>query len=120
MSRLVSILCLFVAAGCAGDPDLGAVSEAITLRVPVERIEWERAIAGCEGAPRRHTVIFPAAGEPSLGALVDLDGHVLCVDSLSLLAAEEEEEDRSDARYVPYDETLHDPTPTPLTPRIER
>jgi hypothetical protein len=96
-------------AGCAGDPDLAASTEALEIR-EVERARWELALPGCEDAELDSAELRRCAGEPLLGALVDFDGHVVCVDSISLLQAE------TRAVRLPTAGALSDPTPTPLSP----
>ncbi len=95
------------ATGCAGDPDLAAVSATITQRAPVERLQWERAPAGCEDVISL-AVIRPCVDAPALGALVDGAGRVLCVDAISTL-----EEERGPGPTVG---ATWDPTPTPISP----
>lgn len=101
MTRTLLTLALLLLAGCAGDPDLASSADELLLAVPVERPAWESAAPGCEGVAGE---VRPAAGEPLLGVLVGPAGHVLCVDSLSLLAREAQPR------------VLRDPTPTPLVP----
>jgi len=115
MSRLLLIALLtslgLCGIGCAGDPDFTGVSEAISLRTPVERLEWEAALAGCEDERSLGARIHRVVGEPLLGALVDPTGRVLCVDAISTL--------REGNEPRPQGEQNWDPTPTPLTPTPE-
>lgn len=78
-------LALSAVAGCAGDPDL---ERTVAPLERVERWQWEPAPPGCESVVRTNVTLAACAGEPLLGALVDRQGRVRCVDSLVLLTRE--------------------------------
>lgn len=107
MQRALPLLSLLLLAGCVGDPDLDQVSASLAMTIPVARVDWEQAPAGCEGLGGPGVDLRRVAGERELGALVAPTGRVLCVDSMTLLSRERE----GDA-VIPRVE--RDPTPTPL------
>lgn len=111
-NQTFTIGCLLLAmAGCAGDPDLGAMQAPLDAS-PIERDLWVRAPPGCEDSALGSARLHPAAGEPLLGVLLDATGHVLCVDSMVLLA-QETRRDPTPTPLTPRGGPLHDPTPTP-------
>lgn len=114
MNRLLHLLVvLALASGCAldvpriEDPTLDGLPVGGGLQ-QVSRAEWEAAEAGCEDAPFAELHLVGCEGEPSLGALVDLEGDVVCVDALSVLR---------DELHRPAAEPLAaDPSPQPSHP----
>lgn len=70
-----------------GEADL-ALDAASLAAVAIERPVWEAAPAGCEGVREGGLAVASCEGEPSLAALVDRHGAVLCVDALSLIVLE--------------------------------
>lgn len=116
MTRPVHILCaLFFAAsaGCAvdvarlDDPTLDGDLAGAGLH-QVSRAEWEAAPAGCEDAPFAELHLAGCEGEPTLGALLDSTGKVVCVDALSVL--------RDELAAAPEDSLAADPSPQPSRP----
>ncbi len=85
-SFIIAILVVLGSAGCIGDPDVEGVRSSLVL-VEVERTRWEPAPPGCEGQSVELGLRI-CEGAPSLGALVDSEERVVCVDSLALLAEE--------------------------------
>lgn len=107
-------LCLGGLAACVGAPDgEDPLDRSVHLRVDrsVARDAWIAAPAGCEDTDARGLELVACEGEPLLGALVDPEGRVRCVDARSLLARE--------TRFAP-DVALRpsDPSPQPSHPGI--
>ncbi len=105
------LLALALGSGCAldvprlEDPTLDGSLAGAGLH-QVARAEWEAAEAGCEDAPIAELHLAGCEGEPALGALLDADGKVVCVDAMSTLR------DELDRETPP--EPLHaDPSPQP-------
>ena len=106
-------LCLGGLAACVGAPegedmlDDGDDHDDRT----VARDAWVDAPAGCEDTDARDLELVGCQGEPLLGALVDAEGRVRCVDAWSLLARE--------TRFAP-DVALRpsDPSPQPSHPGL--
>lgn len=117
MTRTIAILgALALASGCAAD-----VSRLDRLDNPtldgdlanqglhqVSRAEWESAPAGCEDAPLWDLHLAGCEGEPALGALLDQDGEVVCVDALGVL--------REELAAAPAGPLAADPSPQPSYP----
>lgn len=95
-------------AGCLGDPTVDLSPPRLDTQV--ERVAWEPAPAGCEGADPRGLTLAACEGEPLLGALIGRAGEVRCVDSLSLLRVEL-------TRFSGIDPLAGDPSPQPNYPR---
>jgi hypothetical protein len=74
------------AIGCAAATDAAPAEE--TLRLPTMPVVWQDAPAGCEETERSELSLVIVANEPFLGALIDPQGTVACVDSLAILAEE--------------------------------
>ena len=112
-AHLSVILCALVGVACAGDPAHEQAAEASHVDVEIPAEAWSEAEPGCEAAAETHAYLRLAgcAGEPLLGALLDRDGAVVCVDSLSLLLAEQE---------VRVDPAAADPSPQPSRPNDRR
>jgi hypothetical protein len=108
VKSLLIVALALSAAGCIGDP-LAALAPP-EPDVSVERASWESAPAGCEDADAPGLKVATCDGEPLLGALVDGQGEVHCVDALSLLQAEL-------GPTEPFDPRAGDPSPQPNHPR---
>ncbi|MGE0790960.1 MAG: hypothetical protein AB7S26_35140, partial [Sandaracinaceae bacterium] len=107
--------------GCVGDPTLGEDETALEGEAVVPRSVWEDAPAGCEGIDLALVSLARVEDEPLLAALVNGDGSVACVDSLSTLLLElraeriELSEDPSPQPSDPSDpDVLTDITPVSL------
>lgn len=99
---------LLSAVGCAGDPDVDAAEAALDVGHMIERARWESAPPGCEGQRGEGLRLATCDGAPSLGALVDYEGRVLCVDAIALLVVE--------ARPSAITPVAGDPSPQPNRP----
>lgn len=89
MTRRTTLVLFVLLAGCTGDPDLDGSDATIRLQLEeVERSRCEAAPPGCEGVDIAAVTLYSCEGEPLLGALVDRDGGVLCVDAMSVLIEE--------------------------------
>lgn len=91
MKRFIPIFVLALLSGCVGDlavdgdPSLdGAPTLADTLAIG----QWEEAEPGCEDAIRDDLTLYRVDEQPLLGALVDDEGKVICVDALAVLVDE--------------------------------
>lgn len=84
MRRLLAIVVVALA-GCAGEADLGELRSAV-VGPPLPSEAWSDAPASCASVTGRRV---RATHVPELVALVDLEGRVLCVDLLELVAAEQ-------------------------------
>lgn len=81
-----SLVALF-AIGCVATPDDIAVEES--FRAPAIAIEWDAVPeGGCEDADKAELELVRVEGQPYLGALVDREGAVQCVDALAVLVQE--------------------------------
>ena len=90
MKRLIPIALLALLSGCVGDlaVDGAPTLEGITpLDHTVVMGQWEDAPAGCEDAPE-DLALYRVEDQPLLGALVDDEGGVFCVDAISVLIEE--------------------------------
>lgn len=111
--RILGALLVAIASGCAADvarlddPTLDGDLVGVGLH-QVSRSEWEAAPAGCEDAPLTELHLAGCEGEPTLGALLDDEGKVVCVDSLSVL--------RDELSTTPEDALSADPSPQPSHP----
>lgn len=105
---LAAVLLALSISGCAGDPLVALDPPEREERVA--RAEWEVAPPGCEGVEARGLRLAVCEGEPLLGALVDGEGDVRCVDSFSLLRLEL-------SATQPFDPVAGDPSPQPNYPR---
>ncbi len=102
------LLLLLTAPGCAGDPDVDPAQAALDVGPAIERSRWEGAPPGCEGQSGEGLRLAACDGAPSLGALVDFEGRVLCVDAIALLVVE--------ARPAAITPVAGDPSPQPNRP----
>ncbi|MCA9605392.1 MAG: hypothetical protein KC619_07345 [Myxococcales bacterium] len=111
--RILGALLLVLASGCAAEvtrldnPTLDAELATQGLH-QVSRAEWEAAPAGCEDAPLWQLHLAGCEGEPTLGALLDDDGEVICVDALGML--------REELAAAPTGPLTADPSPQPSYP----
>jgi hypothetical protein len=109
------VLAALSLSGCIGDPDAVGAPASVRDAEPtgwtptIARELWEGAPAGCEDAPT-DAYLVRTEGEPLLGALLDPDGRVLCVDSFSLIEAELQ------LTRFPTTDYSADPSPQPSHP----
>lgn len=96
--RALLAAALAMAGGCVGSPAPSAGSSSEDLLIDegnlgaIEADDWEDAEAGCEGQIDGTVHFAIASAEFGLIAVVEADGDVLCVDTVS--AVEEELEER--------------------------
>jgi hypothetical protein len=104
----LAILGLVSIGGCGAPEDLEVAQAELVSRV-VAGPQWRAAPAGCEEVHEAGLVLAACDGEPALGALVDAEGRVRCVDALGLLVTPTRLSLRIDPR-------AGDPSPQPNTP----
>ncbi len=105
---LATVPFLVSLAACELPDDVEAARGSLALS-PVDAARWRAAPAGCEDVMDTGLVLALCDGEPMLGALVDTDGQVRCVDALGLLVPPT----RLDVRLDPR---AGDPSPQPNRP----
>lgn len=89
------------------DPEIGGAD--LALEGSVDGVLWRAAPAGCEDVSPIGLVLVACDGEAALGALVDDQGRVRCVDALARLA-------RPVLHRVSVDPRAGDPSPQPNRP----
>lgn len=121
MKRTWSLL--FLLAGCAGDPDIDARTDAVVAetgpderasaaRPPIPEAEW-RAAEACGEELAANGFVVRVQGEDGLRAWVTSDHRVSCVDSAVRFASASESK-ATEARPVTH---AHpgEPDPQPMT-----
>lgn len=109
--RLISplLLAALLLAGCLGDATVDATPVLDSLERDFDtlaRVHWEAASPGCEDQPIASLTLVTCENEPSLGALVDPEGKVICVDAMQTLLDE----------LAAADPLAADPSPQPSHP----
>jgi len=89
VKRFIPITALALLSGCVGDlaVDGDALGDVPRHADQLATGQWEHAEAGCEDAPE-DLALFRVQDQPLLGALVDGEGEVVCVDAIAVLVDE--------------------------------
>ena len=94
----------FATAGCVGGTAAGDASQGLLLGEggqlgSIQEDEWQDADAGCEGQIDSSVRFAIASAEFGLIAVVEADGDVLCVDTVTAVEEELEEAGLGDAAH---------------------
>lgn len=99
----LGLLAGFALAGCMGSPDeQGSTSGLVEIEAgtpPLGRIDsdaWRAAPAGCEDRLVAGQIFRLASAIDGLVAAVDIDGEIVCVDTVESVRAELSEDGRED------------------------